>query len=93
MQLFTDSELPICCLRITPNNESISIDEFNSFIYKRLMSSGEFYITTCRPRGEYYLRISINNYSTKESHVEALYCSILKVCEDADNKFTNCANI
>ncbi|ANN15920.1 hypothetical protein SD37_09875 [Amycolatopsis orientalis] len=71
LELFADPVLPICCFRATPPPGADS-DDYNTALHRELIRRGDFHLTVCRPNDEVYLRVAINNHTTRREHVDAL---------------------
>ncbi|MBT3074563.1 MULTISPECIES: aminotransferase class V-fold PLP-dependent enzyme [Streptomyces] len=71
LELLCDPVIPICCFRpLTSDGEGS--DALTLAVHETLTASGSYYTTICRPGGTPYLRVAINNYTTREEHVDGL---------------------
>ena len=72
LELLTEPDVPVCCFRAIPHRSAIDINDFNQKLQQEIIKDGSFYVTTCEPGGETYIRVAINNYATGPEHVDAL---------------------
>ncbi|MDQ2587972.1 pyridoxal phosphate-dependent decarboxylase family protein [Saccharothrix yanglingensis] len=78
LELFADPALPICCFRALPPNSDVDINAYNTALHSAVIERGDVHLTICHPNGEAYLRVAINNYTTRREHVDALIESVLR---------------
>ncbi|MEK8170341.1 hypothetical protein NKH77_13615 [Streptomyces sp. M19] len=76
LELLTDPVIPVCCFRPVPENGR-DADALTAAVHERLTSSGSFYTTVCHPNGTAYLRVAVNNYTTREEHVDELVDAVI----------------
>lgn len=84
LELLAEPNLPICCFRAIPRHSTVDIAAFNEKLQQQIVSDGSFFITTCEPAGETYLRVAINNYTTGPEHVDALVDAVCRARETLD---------
>lgn len=77
-ELLQEPTCPVCCFRVLPGQADMDVNRFNECLQQLLLEGGQHYVTVCRPGGgdTVYLRASINNYSTRPHHVQALLAAL-----------------
>ncbi|MFE4967274.1 hypothetical protein [Streptomyces sp. NPDC056660] len=69
--------LPICCFRALPDRDGVDLTEYTEQLHRAVVEHGDFHLTVCHPNGEPYLRVAVNNYTTRNEHVDALLEAVL----------------
>ncbi|MFP2996892.1 aminotransferase class V-fold PLP-dependent enzyme [Spongiivirga sp. MCCC 1A20706] len=72
-------ETNIVCFRFTGNLRTDEIDSINQSIRRQLLEDGEFYIVSTYLKGQFYLRVTIMNVFTTESHFHSLLNKIISI--------------
>ncbi|EME55013.1 pyridoxal-dependent decarboxylase [Amycolatopsis decaplanina] len=77
LELFADPVLPVCWFRATPPHGD-DIDDYNAALQSELIRRGEVHLTVCHPNGEAYLRVAVNNHTTRPEHADVLIDAVLE---------------
>ncbi len=81
LELLADPVVPVCCFRVVPDGAGDS-DTLTAAVHRTLTRSGDFHVTVCHPNGTAYLRVAVNNYTTREDHVDALVEAVVRARDD-----------
>ena len=85
LELLQEPILPVCCFRIRQNCQNLSLNSLNHLVQKKIAEKGQHYLTILEWKGETYLRVSINNFSTNSSHIDNLIETILEHLAEFSN--------
>ena len=77
LELLQEPTLPVCCFRIRNSRKHLQLNEVNRLVQKAITEKGNHYLTLFDWRGKTFLRVCINNFSTKITHVNNLINAIL----------------
>ncbi|MFE5565696.1 pyridoxal phosphate-dependent decarboxylase family protein [Amycolatopsis japonica] len=77
LELFADPVVPVCCFRAIPQR-GVDIDAYNAALHEAVLRRGDVHLTICRPNDEAYLRVAVNNHTTRAEHVDALLDAVLE---------------
>jgi aromatic-L-amino-acid decarboxylase len=77
LELLADPVVPICCFRAVPDRNGVDPAAYTERLYRAVMARGDFHLTVCWPNGEPYLRVAVNNYTTRNEHVDALLKAVV----------------
>ncbi|NER18052.1 pyridoxal phosphate-dependent decarboxylase family protein [Spongiivirga citrea] len=78
-ELAMQPETNILCFRVKGDLDSEEIGNINQQIRRQLLEDGEFYIVSTYLKGVFYLRVTIMNVFTNESHFKALLNKIISI--------------
>ncbi|MGW3290518.1 pyridoxal phosphate-dependent decarboxylase family protein [Streptomyces sp. NPDC001002] len=78
LELLADPVVPICCFRAVPEREGVDLAKYTERLHRAVVARGDFHLTVCHPNGETYLRAAVNNYTTRNEHVDALLEAVIE---------------